>query len=108
MDDMEPAAATNSAVFGKNKFGTCCEENILAFEAFEAQAMSQEGMSESMRVAVASEQQQGRVHRASLRRLTNIAWLLLPIPRPTIHLQKMMRPLRPQKTTPKFPRVRSM
>ena len=39
MDGMEPAAATNSAVFPRNRFGMCCEENILAFEA--AQDMSQ-------------------------------------------------------------------
>jgi len=44
MDDMEPAAATNSAVFGRNRFGMCCEEeNILSPPmAFEAQAMSEE------------------------------------------------------------------
>ena len=46
MDDMEPAAATNSAVFGRNTFGMCCElvENILspvmAFDV-EARAMSE-------------------------------------------------------------------
>jgi hypothetical protein len=33
MDGMEPAAATNSAVFGRNMFGMRCEENILACEA---------------------------------------------------------------------------
>jgi hypothetical protein len=38
MDGMEPAAATNSAVFGRNRFGMCCEENILAFEV---QAMNE-------------------------------------------------------------------
>jgi hypothetical protein len=39
MDGMEPAAATNSAVFPRNRFGMCCDENILALEA--TQAMSQ-------------------------------------------------------------------
>jgi hypothetical protein len=43
MDDMEPAAATNSALFGRNIFGMCCEDNFpspLVFEV-EAQAMSE-------------------------------------------------------------------
>jgi WD40 domain-containing protein len=45
IDDTEPAAATNSAVFEEeNRFGMCCEENIrnTTFGAFEeAQAMSE-------------------------------------------------------------------
>jgi hypothetical protein len=43
MDGMEPAAAANSAVFVRNRFGMCCEENILCRMAFEveAQAMSE-------------------------------------------------------------------
>jgi hypothetical protein len=43
MDDMVPAAATNSAVFGRNRLGMCCEEEKflsppMAFD--EAQTMS--------------------------------------------------------------------
>jgi hypothetical protein len=43
MDGMEPAAATNSALFERNTFGMCCEENFLSPTAFEveAQAMSE-------------------------------------------------------------------
>jgi hypothetical protein len=43
MDDMEPAAATNSALFARNSFGMRCEEVIPSPMAFEvdAQAMSE-------------------------------------------------------------------
>lgn len=54
MDDIEPAAATNSAVFGRNKPAMRCELSIRSpvvkstFEAFdEAQAMTSERVSES-------------------------------------------------------------
>jgi len=47
MDDMEPAAATNSAVFGRNRFGMCCEEYILSpIMAFEVEAVEARAMSE--------------------------------------------------------------
>ena len=43
MDGMEPAAATNSALFGRNVFGMCFEESFTSPVAFEvgAQAMSE-------------------------------------------------------------------
>ncbi len=47
MDDTEPAAATNSAVFEENRSGMRCEVNVRSpivrstFGAFEAQAMSE-------------------------------------------------------------------
>src|SRR5260221_9346715 len=97
IDDTEPAAATNSAVFEEeNRFGMCCEENIrnTTFGAFEeAQAMSERDKRAVFHVP------------PPVPPSPRSTWHLLPNPRPTIHLQRTMRPLQLQKMIPKFLRL---